>query len=234
MLMLKYLVLRVPQVILILSFSLPMALALSLNPSRSGFINTGMLGLYGIGITAFLWLSLARLTRNTDRCRRLTDSPEITIVNGKQVAGRMKEHEKAEIVWQVLQDDSLYYRLTGLWWRSIYNCLTYAILRGPMVILSALGLACWLAPDYFEILVQDWFTLSVKDQVSLMSSLMFTGYIITVMVWFFFQFIALKQGGDSGFRSVYLERLQQFSRRNQMSDAAHTDNTVRISDDSSR
>ncbi|EGP1429573.1 hypothetical protein IV815_004121 [Salmonella enterica] len=119
--MLKYLVLRVPQVILILSFSLPMALALSLNPSRSGFINTGMLGLYGIGITAFLWLSLARLTRNTDRCRRLTDSPEITIVNGKQVAGRMKEHEKAEIVWQVLQDDSLYYRLTGLWWRSIYK-----------------------------------------------------------------------------------------------------------------
>ncbi|POT23945.1 hypothetical protein C3433_26565 [Citrobacter freundii] len=230
--MLKYLVLRVPQVMLILSFSLPMALALSLDPY--GFIDTGMLGLYGIGITAALWLSLARLTRNTDRCRRLTDSPEITIVNGKQVVSRMKEHEKAEIVWQYLLDDSLYYKLTGLWWRSIYHCLSYAILRGPMVILSALGLACWLAPDYFEIMVQDWFTLSLKEQVSLTSRLMFTGYLITVMVWFFYQFIALKQGGDSGFRSFYLERVQQFSRTNQMSDAAHTDNTVRISDDSSR
>ncbi|EAX3037220.1 hypothetical protein ACEQ3A_004657 [Salmonella enterica] len=83
----------------------------------------------------------------------MTDSPEITIVNGKQVVRRMKEHEKAEIVWQYLLDDSLYYKLTGLWWRSLYHCLGYTILRGPMVILSALGLACWLAPDYFE----SWF-----------------------------------------------------------------------------
>lgn len=93
--------------------------------------------MYGISITAALWISLAILTRKTDRCRRLTDSPEITIINGKQVVGRMKEHEKAEIVWQFLLDDSLYYRLTGLWWRSIYHCLGYAILRGPVVILLA-------------------------------------------------------------------------------------------------
>lgn len=119
--------------------------------------------------------------------------------NTRSRSARIGVHVEPEYA---LQDDSLYYRLTGLWWRSIYHCLSYAILRGPMVILSALGLACWLAPDYFEIMVQDWFTLSVKEQVSLMSSLMFTGYIITVMVWFFFQFIALKQGGDSGFRSV--------------------------------
>ncbi|EAM4410816.1 hypothetical protein GQG59_004271 [Salmonella enterica] len=232
--MLKYLVLRVPQVMLILSFSLPMALALSLDPSGSGFINTGMLGLYGIGITAVLWLSLARLTRNTDRCRRLTDSPEITIVNGKQVVRRMKEHEKAEIVWQYLLDDSLYYKLTGLWWRSLYHCLGYTILRGPAVILFALGLACGLAPDYVAVMVQDWFKLSVKQQVSLTSSLMFTGYIITVMVWFFYQVIALKQGGDSGFRSVYLEFVQQLTRAHQTSDIAHTDDKVRISDDCSR
>lgn len=232
--MLKYLVLRVPQVMLILSFSLPMALALSLEPSCSGFINTGMLCLYGIGITAALWISLAGLILKTDRCRRLSDSPEITIFDGKQVAGRMKEHGKAEIVWQVLLDDSLYYRLAGLWWRSLYHCLGYTILRGPAVILFALGLACGLAPDYVAVMVQDWFKLSVKQQVLLTSSLMFTGYIITVMVWFFYQVIALKQGGDSGFRSFYLERVQQFSRTNQMSDAAHTDNTVRISDDCSR
>lgn len=50
--MLKYLVLRPPQAMLILSFSLPLALALSLEPSCSGLINTSMLGLYGIGITA--------------------------------------------------------------------------------------------------------------------------------------------------------------------------------------
>ncbi|EAM3505982.1 hypothetical protein EOU36_23115 [Salmonella enterica] len=232
--MLKYLVLRVPQVMLILSFSLPMALALSLEPSCSGFINTGMLCVYGISITAALWISLAILTHKTDRCRRLTDSPEITIINGKQVVGRMKEHEKAEIVWQLLLDDSLYYRLTGLWWRSIYHCLGYAILRGPVVILSVLGLACWLAPDYVALMVQDWFTLSLKEKVLLTSSLMFTGYIITVMAWFFYQAIALKQSGDSGFRSVYLERMQQFSRAHQTSDTAHTDDKGSISDDCSR
>ncbi|EAW1476871.1 hypothetical protein CJ745_20030 [Salmonella enterica subsp. enterica] len=232
--MLKYFLLRAPQAMLILSFSLPLALALSLEPSFSGLINTSMLGLYGIGITAAIWLSLAYLTRNSDRCRRLSDSPEITIFNGKQVAARMKEHEKAEIVWQVLQDDSLYYRLTGLWWRSMYHCLGYAILRGPLLMLLALGLACWLAPDYVAVMVQDWFALSVKQQVFATGALMSTGYMITVMVWIFYQAIALKQREEPGFRSVYLERVQQFSRTNQMSDAAHTDNTVRISDDSSR
>ncbi|EBX5888164.1 hypothetical protein DP761_12185 [Salmonella enterica subsp. enterica] len=232
--MLKYLVLRAPQVMLILSLSLPMALALSLEPSGSGFINTGMLCVYGISITAALWISLAILSRKTDRCRRLTDSPEITVVNGKQVVGRMREHEKAEIVWQVLQDDSLYYRLTGLWWRSIYQCLSYAILRGPVVTLSVLGLACWLAPDYVAVMVQDWFTLSVKQQVLATGGIMLTGYIITVMVWFFFQATALKQNGDPSFRSVYLERVQQFSRAHQASDTVHTDDKGSISDDCSR
>ena len=65
--------LRVPQLMLILSVSLPLALVFSAHVSASGFIDAGSFQAIFTGSTAVLWGGLALYTRDTDRRRQLPD-----------------------------------------------------------------------------------------------------------------------------------------------------------------
>lgn len=143
--MLRYFRLRTPQLMLILSVSLPLAAVFSVQVSAAGPVDGGSFYLHATALTAFLWAALALYTRETDRVRHLTSSP-VTLVRCDSSVTGMRQHEKAELIWQILQDDALYRKQTQLWWRGLRNCLRIVMLRGPGVMVAGAALFCWLVP----------------------------------------------------------------------------------------
>ena len=145
----RYFMLRVPQLMLILSVSLPLAAVFSVQVSAAGPVDGGSFYLHGTVLTAFLWAALALYTRETDRVRHLKSSP-VTFVRCDSSFTGMRQHEKAELIWQILQDDELYLKQTQLWWRGLRNCLRILILRGPAVMLlgAALMRSGWLKGQF--------------------------------------------------------------------------------------
>ncbi|EEL3199970.1 hypothetical protein HAR72_003167 [Salmonella enterica] len=220
--MLRYFMLRVPQLMLILSVSLPLAAVFSVQVSTAGPVDGGSFYLHGTVLTAFLWGALALYTRETDRVRHLTSSPVTFVRCGSSVTG-MRQHEKAELIWQILQDDTLYRKQMQLWWRGLRNCLRIVILRGPVVMLLGAALFCWLAPEETASVVRDWHTLSAEKQVQIVGSLVVIGYFITALIWVVNHAAQIREGEGVCFRAAWLDSVRRFARQQQTSETVARD-----------
>lgn len=217
--MLRYFMLRVPQLMLILSVSLPLAAVFSVQVSAAGPIDGGSFCLHVTALTVFLWGALSLYTRETDRVRHLTSSPVAFVRCGSSVTG-MRQHEKAELIWQILQDDALYRKQTQLWWRGLRNCLRIVILRGPVVMLLGAALFCWLAPEETASVVRDWHTLSAEKQVQIVGSLVVIGYFITALILGINRAAQIREGEGFCFRAAWLDSVRRFARQQQESETA--------------
>ncbi|RVS02805.1 hypothetical protein [Citrobacter freundii] len=210
----RYFMLRVPQLMLILSVSLPLAAVFSVQVSAAGPVDGGSFYLHGTVLTAFLWAALALYTRETDRVRHLTSSPVVFVRCDSSFTG-MRQHEKAELIWQILQDDSLYRKQILLWWRGLRNCLRIVILHGPVVMLPGAALFCWLAPEETASVVRDWHTLSAEKQVQIVGSLLVVGYFITALIWVVNYAAQIREGDGFCFRAAWLESVRRFALQQQ-------------------
>lgn len=116
----SYFRLRAAQQVLCVSYSVPGALFLTTAFSSFG---TWSVSLFWACLTALMvltWGGLALYTRETDRVRKLAALREATIRKGEcVVVARMKAHEKAQLMWEVLQDDDVVRRQLQAWGRCI-------------------------------------------------------------------------------------------------------------------
>lgn len=146
--MFRYLKLRVSQQVLCLSFSVPVAIFLTTAFSSFGTWSVSLFFVYLMTLMVLTWSGLALYTRETDRVRQLADSRMIAVRNSKCViVARMKHHEKARLVWEVLQDDGVIRRQLQAWWRGISRYLTLSFRYLPATVLMTAFLVSWLEPD---------------------------------------------------------------------------------------
>lgn len=146
--MFKYLRLRASQQVLCLSFSVPVALFLTTAFSPYGTWSVSWFINYFAALMALVWGGLALYARETDRARKLTDSPTVVIRDGKNgVVDRIKAHERAGLIWGVLQDDDVIRRQLRAWWRGTGRILALSVRHLPSVFLMTACLAFWLVPE---------------------------------------------------------------------------------------
>lgn len=164
--MFRYLKLRVSQQVLCLSFSVPVAIFLTTAFSSFGTWSVSLFFVYLMTLMVLTWGGLALYTRETDRVRQLADSRMIAVRNSKCViVARMKHHEKARLVWEVLQDDGVIRRQLQAWWRGISRYLTLSFRYLPATVLMTAFLVSWLEPDTGVKIVEQFRECSAESVV---------------------------------------------------------------------
>ncbi|MCD9134020.1 hypothetical protein [Escherichia coli] len=153
--MVKYFRLRLAQWLLIISVALPVALAFSAQVSATGFIDSGTFGMAATGCLAVMWGGLALYTRDIDRQRHLPDVLMTDVPIGDTTVS-MKRNEKADIVWQVLQDDALYRKQVRMWGNGLCLMAGKAFIWLPAVLLTSICLMFWFVPGDVVRLIKNW------------------------------------------------------------------------------
>lgn len=176
--MIRYLRQRMPQLLLIISVALPLALVFSFNVTSSGMIDTGTFLMVFIGCVNFFWGGLALYTRDTDRRRHLPDAL-MTYVQSGNTTISMKQNEKADIIWQVLQDNALYRKQLRLWGRG----LGLMIARGGTlvggILLSVVCLMAWFVQGDVVQLIKNGSEADLACAVYTAANFLFTLAVLT-------------------------------------------------------
>ena len=176
--MVKYFRLRLPQCLLIISVALPVALAFSVQVSATGFIDTGTFWMVATGCLAVMWGGLALYTRDIDRQRHLPDVLMTYVPIGDTTVS-MKRNEKADIVWQVLQDDAQYRKQVRMWGNGLCLMAGKAFIWLPAVLLTSICLMFWFLPGDVVRLIKIWSEAELACAVYTAANLFFTLFAVT-------------------------------------------------------
>lgn len=223
--MFRYFRLRVPQVMLILSFTLPFALLFSLHLSAEGFFDAWQFWTLFTGSTAVMWVGLALYSRDVDRKRRLPDALR-TYVSCGNTSVSMKVSEKADIIWQILQNDVLFKKQTRMWWRAVRFTLESAIVRAPAVLLVGLCLVFLFSPDEVVALLTDVQTGAATCLVYAARNIVFFAYVVTGAAFALCEMLLKREGELICFASEYQARVREFARAQQNAGEAENANSV--------
>lgn len=215
----SYFRLRIAQQVLCVSYSAPVAIFLTTAFSPLGTWSVSWFFVYLMTLMALTWGGLALYTRETDRIRHLTVSSK-TFIRCDSSVIEMRQHEKAELIWQILLDDVLYRKQTQLWWRGLRNFLRIVILRGPVVMLLGAALFCWIAPEETASVVRNWHTLSAEKQVQIVGGLLVIGYCITALIWVVNHAAQIREGEGFCFRAAWFDSVRRFARQQQEPETA--------------
>ncbi|MEQ4977446.1 hypothetical protein ABN097_24565 [Enterobacter cloacae] len=219
----RYFMLRVPQLMLILSVSLPLAAVFSVQVSAAGPVDGGSFYLHGTVLTAFLWAALALYTRETDRVRQLTDSRMIAVRNSKCViVARMKHHEKARLVWEVLQDDGVIRRQLQAWWRGISRYLTLSFRYLPATVLMTAFLVSWLEPDTGVKIVEQFRECPAESVVRWAAGGLACMYMVTGLAWVMCD-ILMNRLPVNCFREAFLAKVAAYQQHDDDTSFSGTD-----------
>lgn len=225
--MFRYLRLRMPQIMLILSITLPLALVFSLKVSASGFFDAGMFWTIFSGSTAALWGVLAIYTRDIDRKRQLPDD-FMTYVNCGNTCVSMKASEKADITRQLLQDDALFRKQTRVWWRMVGITLRKTFIRTPAVLLGAVCLVFWFSPESVMAVIAGIHSGAVACQVYAAGNFLLIAYIFTGCVVILSEVSRNRDNEIVCFTPAYQERVREFAQAHQKASVAErADSTTR-------
>lgn len=223
--MFRYFRLRVPQAMLILSFTLPLAFLFSFHLSAKGVFDAWQFWTLFTGSTVVMWGGLALYTRDIDRKRQLPDALW-TYVKCGNTSVSMKVNEKAEIIWQILQSNALFRKQTRMWWRAVRFTLENAIVRAPAILLAAISLMFWLSPDQVVALVADIQTGAATCQVYAAGNILFIVYTVTGGVFGVCEMFQKQEGGLFCFAPEYQARVREFARAQQKAGEAENANSV--------
>ncbi|QXD01238.1 hypothetical protein [Klebsiella sp. PL-2018] len=224
--MFRYFRLRVAQVMLILSFTLPFALLFSFHLSAEGGFDAWQFWTLLAGSTAVMWGGLALYTRDIDRKRQLPDAVR-TYVSCGNTSVSMKVNEKADIIWQILQSDVLFKKQTRMWWRAVGFMLRKAFVRAPAVLLPAVCLVLWFSPDEVVALVADIQTGAATCLVYAAGNILFIVYIVAGGVFGICEMFKKQEGDLFCFAPEYQAQVREFARAQQSSD--ETENAQSVS-----
>lgn len=223
--MFRYFRLRVAQVMLILSFTLPLGLLFSLHLSAGGVIDAWSFWTLFTGSTAVMWGGLALYTREIDRRRQLPDAL-LTYVNCGNTSVSMKVSEKADIIWQILQSDALFRKQTRMWWRAVRFILRKAFVRAPALLLAAISLVLWFSPDEVVALVENIQAGTATCLVYAAGNTLFIVYIVTGGVFGACEIFQKQDGDVFCFAPEYQARVREFARAQQKAGEAENAKSV--------
>lgn len=182
--LLSYFRLRSAQHVLCVSYSVPVAIFLTTAFSPFGTWSGLWFFNFLVTLMALSMGGLALYTSETDRVRQLADSREVTIRNGKcVVVARMKAYEKAQLVWEVLQDDDVIRRQLQAWWRGISRYLTLSFRYLPATVLMTAFLVSWLEPDTGGKIVEQFRECPAESVVRWAAGGLACMYMVTGLAW---------------------------------------------------
>lgn len=221
--LLSYFRLRAAQQVLCVSFSVPLAILLTTAFSPSGTWSGLWFFNYVVALMALSWGGLALYTRETDRVRQLTDSREVTIRNARRVVvARMKAHEKARLVREVLQDDDVIRRQLQVWWHGTARFLTFSIRYLPAAVLMTVWLVFWLVPDVAGEIVEQIRECPADRVVRWSAGALTSVYVITGLAWVIWN-VLMDRLPVNCFREAFLAKVVAYQQRDDDTSFSGTD-----------
>lgn len=180
----SYFRLRTVQQVLCVSYSVPVALFLTTAFSPFGTWSVSWFFVYLMTLIALTWGGLALYTRETDRVRKLADSRMIAVRDSKcAIVARMKHHEKAQLLWAVLQDDDVIRRQLQAWWRGISRYLMLSFRYLPAPVLMTACLVSWLEPETGVKIVEQLRECLAESVVRWAAGGLTCMYMVTGLAW---------------------------------------------------
>lgn len=221
--LLSYFRLRSAQHVLCVSYSVPAAIFLTTAFSPFGTWSGLWFFNFLVTLMALSMGGLALYTRETDRVRQLADSREVTIRNGKcVVVARMKAYEKAQLVWEVLQDDDVIRRQLQAWWRGVARFLSLSVDHLPSVILMTVCLAFWVFPEEVGVLVDHLRECPAESVVRWTAGALTSMYIITGLGWVMCD-VVMNRLPVNCFREAFLAKVAAYQQHNDDTSFSGTD-----------
>ncbi|QHS50152.1 hypothetical protein GW952_31545 (plasmid) [Klebsiella michiganensis] len=208
----RYFQLSLSQLVLIISLSLPVAFVFSVQISTSGLTDAGTFRLTACGCVAGLWVALAMYMRDTDRRRCLPDVLMTTVRCGNADVD-MRQNEKAEIIWQVLNSDALYREQTRMWWRGMRMLLLRAIVRAPATLLLLVAGGLWLCPGDLSALLMQLKAAAPASQAAFAGGVLLFVYVITGEICALSEIIRCRGKGMVCFVTAYQEGVCRYVRQ---------------------
>lgn len=206
----RYLRLRAAQQMLCVSYSLPVAILLTTVFSPFGTWSVPCFFIWFMTLMVLTWGGLALCARDNDRVCQLADSRMIAVRNGKSViVARMKLHEKARLVREVLLDDDVIRRQRQEWWRGISRYLTLSFRYLPATLLMTAFLLSWLEPETGVKIVEKLRTCPPESIVRWTSGGLASMYIITGLACVMCD-IAMDRLPLSCFREAFLAKVAAY------------------------
>ncbi|EMK8627181.1 hypothetical protein V9M40_004205 [Salmonella enterica subsp. enterica serovar Newport] len=163
-------------------------------------------------LMVLLWGGIALYIRKTDRLRHLTDSPEVSIRHGKKVVARMKQHEKAQLMWEVLQDDDVLREQLNTSWSYLVCIISRSVTFTPVVLVLCAGAGAWLLPEDSAALVTQWRTCPADTIVRWCAGMLMVVWLMTVLCLVVTD-AAMNRFGEDSFTRAFLKRVKAHQHR---------------------
>ena len=219
----SYFRLRAAQQVLCVSYSVPVAIFLTAAFSPFGTWPASWFFVFLITLMVLTWGGLALYTRETDRVRKLADSRMIAVRNSKCViVARMKHHEKARLLWEVLQDDEVIRLQLQAWWRGIRRYLTLSFRYLPSTVLMAVCLVGWLEPEAGGEMVDRLRKCPAESVVRWAAAGLTCMYMVTGLAWVMCD-VAMNQLPVNCFREAFLVKVAAYQQRDDDTSFSGTD-----------
>ncbi|EJQ4903376.1 hypothetical protein NX326_004409 [Salmonella enterica] len=221
--LLSYFHLRSAQHVLCVSYSVPVAIFLTTAFSPFGTWSVSWFFVYLMTLIALTWGGLALYTRETDRVRQLADSRMIAVRNNKCViVARMKHHEKARLVWEVLQDDGVIRRQLQAWWRGISLYLTLSFRYLPATVLMTAFLVSWMEPGTVVKIVEQFRECPAESVVRWAAGGLACMYMVTGLAWVMCN-ILMNRLPVNCFREAFLAKVAAYQQHDDDTSFSDTD-----------
>lgn len=219
----SYFRLRTAQQGLCASYSVPVAIFLTTAFSPFGTWSVSWFFVYLMTLMALTWGGLAIYTRETDRVRQLADSRMIAVRNSKCViVARMKHHEKARMVWEVLQDDDVIRRQLQTWWRGISRYLVLSFRYLPATVLMTALIVSWLEPDTGVKIVEQFRECPAESVVRWVAGGLACMYMVTGLAWVICD-ILMNRLPVNCFREAFLAKVEAYRQHDDDTSFSGTD-----------
>lgn len=219
----RYLRLRAAQQMLCVSYSMPVAILLTTVFSPPGTWSVPCFFVWLMTLMVLTWGGLALYTRDNDRVCLLADSRMIAVRNGKSdIVARMKLHEKARLVREVLLDDDVIRRQRQEWWRGISRYLTLSFRYLPATLLMTAFLLSWLEPETGVKIVEQLRTCPPESIVRWTAGGMASMYIITGLAFVMCD-VAMDRLPVNCFREAFLAKVAAYQQRDDDTSFSGTD-----------
>jgi hypothetical protein len=219
----SYFRLRAAQQVLCISFSAPVAVFLMLCDARSGTLSGEWFFTWFVMLMVLTWGGLALYTRETDRIRQLADSRMIAVRNNQcGTVYRMKHHEKARLVWEVLQDDEVIRRQLQAWWPGVTRFITRAVFYMPAVLLMLACMVFWLDPDVGKEVITQVRECPPDRLVRSGAGFLIMLYLMTGLAWCMAE-IAMNRRPVNHFGEAFLAKVAEYQQRGDETSSPDTD-----------
>ncbi|MHC0026579.1 hypothetical protein [Enterobacter vonholyi] len=219
----RYLRLRAAQQMLCFSYSMPVAILLTTVFSPPGTWSVPCFFVWFMTLMVLTWGGLALYTRDNDRVCLLADSRMIAVRNGKSdIVARMKLHEKARLVREVLLDDDVIRRQRQEWWRGISRYLTLSFRYLPAMVLMTAFLVSWLEPETGVKIVEKLRTCPPESIVRWTAGGLASMYIITGLAFVMCD-VAMDRLPVNCFREAFLAKVAAYQQRDDDTSFSGTD-----------